>query len=252
MLRRRVPVAVALALWVVLVATTWTALARVEGGPAVGVAAALTALARPGVGVPVLLLAFVVRPLLLLPVTVLTAFAGWWLGAALGFAVAWGAATVSAIVPYALARALRGPPTGGRGQDRAWRRLLTRDPFRTVLVARLMMLPGDFVSAAAGLLQVPWGRFLAATALGGAPGLAVGVLAGASLDTGAGFDPTAVRVDPITLIAAAVAFAAAYGLAAGLRRRSVRPAGTDTPPTPDPGSEAPQGAETERPPLAER
>lgn len=252
MLRRRVPAAVAIVLWVVLVATTWTLLARVEGGPAVGVARALTALARPGVGVPVLLLAFAVRPLLLVPVTVLTAFAGWWLGTALGFAVAWGAATVSAAVPYALARALRGSPAERDAPQRAWRRLVSRDPFQTVLVARLMMLPGDFVSAAAGLLRVPWWRFLAATALGGAPGLAVGVLAGASLDTGDVFDVTAVRVEPLTLVAAGAAFAAAYGLAAWLRRRSRRAATTTTPPTADRGSEAEGSPETHRPPLAER
>ncbi len=219
MLRRRASASVAFALWALLVASTWIVLARAEGGPAAELARWLAVLVRPGVGIPVLLAAFAVRPLLLIPVTVLTAFCGWWLGPWLGFAVAWGAVTGSAAVPYALARALRGPAATGPS-PRGWRGALGRDPFRTVLVARLMMLPGDLVSAAAGAVRVPWGSFLGATALGGVPGLAVGVLAGASLDDPDVFTWSAVRIDPATIAAAAVAFALAWGLAWALRRRS--------------------------------
>ena len=224
MQRRRASATVALALWAVLLVVTWTVLARAEGGPAAELARWLAALVRPGVGIPVLVAAFAVRPLLLIPVTVLTAFAGWWLGPWLGFAVTWGAVTASAAVPYGLARALRGPATAAPAR-RGWRGALDREPFRTVLVARLMMLPGDLVSAAAGAVRVPWGPFLAATALGGAPGLAVGVLAGASLDDPDVFSWSAVRVDPATLAAAVGAFAIAWGLAWVLRRRSRKGAG---------------------------
>jgi uncharacterized membrane protein YdjX (TVP38/TMEM64 family) len=226
MLRRRVSASVVFALWGALIAVTWTALARADGGPAAELARWLGVLVRPGVGVPVLLAAFAVRPLLLIPVTVLTAFAGWWLGPWLGFAVAWGAVTASAAVPYGLARALRGP-TPASGSPGGWRGALGRDPFRTVLVARLMMLPGDLVSAAAGAVRVPWGPFLGATALGGAPGLAVGVLAGAALDDTDGFAWSEVQVDPTTLVAAAVAYAVAGGLAWALRRRSRRGASAE-------------------------
>ncbi len=219
MLRRRAPASVAITLWVVLVAATWIVLARAEGGPAAELARWLAVLVRPGVGVPVLLAAFAVRPLLLIPVTVLTAFSGWWLGPWLGFAVAWVAVTGSAAVPYALARAVRGR-TAAAPSPRGWRGALDRDPFRTVLVARLMMLPGDLVSAAAGAVRVPWGPFLGATALGGVPGLAVGVLAGSSLEDPDVFTWSAVRIDPATMLAAAVAFALAWGLAWALRRRS--------------------------------
>jgi uncharacterized membrane protein YdjX (TVP38/TMEM64 family) len=233
MTRRRVPIALAVLAWTALVATTWTYLARADGGPAAGLAEVLALLTRPGVGVPVLLAAFAVRPALLLPVTVLTAFSGWWLGPWLGFAVAWVAVTLSAAVPYATARALRGgersPPRSDAAPTRdagggGWRGALARDPFRSVLVARLMMLHGDLVSAAAGALRVPWGSFLAATAIGGAPGLAVGVLAGASLPTGEAFALEAVRLDPWALAAAVGTFAVAWGVAALLRRRSPRPA----------------------------
>ncbi len=219
MVRRRVSVTVALTLWVLLVAVTWTVLARAEGGPGAELARWLGVLMRPGVGVPVLLLAFAIRPLLLIPVTLLTAFAGWWLGLWLGFAVAWVAVTASAAVPYVLARTLRGPPRAGP-VGTGWRGALARDPFRSVLVARLMMLPGDLVSAAAGAVRVPWGSFLAATALGGVPGLVVGVLAGAALDDTDAFTWSAVDIDTGTVVAAAVASAMALGLAWALRRRS--------------------------------
>lgn len=222
--RRRVTVSVALAAWAALVVAVWWALARAEGGPAAELARWLAALVRPGVGVPVLAAAFVVRPLLLVPVTVLAAFAGWWLGFGWGFALAWVAVTVSAAVPYAVARALRGaaarrgpPPTG-------WRGAFARDPFRSVLVARLMMLPGDLVSAAAGMVRVPWGSFLAATALGGVPGLGVAVLAGASLEDTDAFAWDAVTVDVRVLVAAAAGYAATLALAWALRRASRRAA----------------------------
>ncbi|MFN2321465.1 MAG: TVP38/TMEM64 family protein [Trueperaceae bacterium] len=224
MLRRRASASVAIALWAVLVATTWIVLARAEGGPSAELARWLALVVRPGVGVPVLLVAFAVRPVLLIPVTVLTAFSGWWLGPWLGFAFAWGAVTASAAVPYVLARALRGRATAA-ASPRGWRGALGRDPFETVLVARLMMLPGDLVSAAAGAVRVPWGPFLGATALGGVPGLAVGVLAGASLDDPDVFTWSAVRIDPATIVAAAVALALAWGLAWVLRRRSRRGGG---------------------------
>lgn len=224
MLRRRASASVAIALWVALVATTWIVLARAEGGPSAELARWLAVVVRPGVGVPVLLVAYAVRPVLLIPVTVLTAFSGWWLGPWLGFVVAWAAVTGSAAVPYALARALRGRATPA-ASPRGWRGALGRDPFRTVLVARLMMLPGDLVSAAAGAVRVPWGPFLGATALGGVPGLTVGVLAGASLDDPDVFTWSAVRVDPATVVAAVAAFALAWGLAWALRRRSRRDTG---------------------------
>jgi uncharacterized membrane protein YdjX (TVP38/TMEM64 family) len=250
--RRRVPIALAVLAWTALLATAWTFLARADGGPAAGLADVLAQLARPGVGVPVLLAAFAVRPVLLLPVTVLTAFSGWWLGPWLGFGVAWVAVTLSAAVPYATARALRGSDrSASRAAVGGWRAALARDPFRSVLVARLMMLHGDLVSAAAGALHVPWGSFLAATAIGGAPGLAVGVLAGASLPAGEAFALDAVRLDPWALAAAIGTFAVAWGVAALLRRRSPRPADApgDERPTDGPGDEgstAPPGDQTAR------
>lgn len=254
--RRRTPLAIALVAWLGLVASAWWWLSRAEGGVDAGIAAALTEVTRPGVGVPTLLLAFAVRPLLLLPVTVLTAFCGWWLGPLAGYLVALVAVSATSLVPYAVARFARGAPAVGAppSAPSGWRGALTRAPFRAVLMARLMMLPGDFVSAAAGALRVPWTTFLAATALGGAPGLAVGVLAGASLPRGGPFGVQGLRLDPWLLAGAVAAFAFAWGAAELLRRRSRRAMGGETS-----GGETSGGATgtatgggTKKPPLSER
>jgi uncharacterized membrane protein YdjX (TVP38/TMEM64 family) len=244
--RRRIPLAVAVVAWLGLVALAWWWLGRADGGVTEGIAAALAQVTRPGVGIPTLLLAFAVRPLLLLPVTVLTAFCGWWLGPVVGYLVALTAVSTTSLVPYAIARFARGAPAVGPAASApsGWRGALTREPFRAVLLARLMMLPGDFVSAAAGALRVPWGTFLAATALGGAPGLAVGVLAGASLPRGRAFGVEVLHLDPWLLAGAIGAFALAWGSAEVLRRRSKRPS---VRPTDIPETEA-----TKKPPLSER
>lgn len=219
--RGRLPLALALVAWLALAGVAWWSLGRVEGGVAAGIALALDQVARPGVGVPMLLLAYAVRPVLLLPVTVLTAFAGWWLGPVIGFFVASGAVTSTSLVPYAVARWARGRPVAGDGgAPTGWRRSLSHEPFRSVLLARLMMLPGDFVSAAAGALRVPWPTFLLATVLGGAPGLLVGVLAGASLPRGGAFAVDGLRLDPWLLGGALAAFVVAWGSAEALRRRA--------------------------------
>tara|TARA_B100000686_G_C16632751_1_gene885626 strand:+ start:370 stop:783 length:414 start_codon:yes stop_codon:yes gene_type:complete len=54
--------------------------------------------------------------------------------------------------------------------------------FETVLCARLVAVPGDFVNYASGILRVPFTAFFVATAIGGLPSLLAAVLAGASIE----------------------------------------------------------------------
>ncbi len=218
--RRRRRVVVAAVVWSVLAGAAWWWASGNEDGVAGAMADWLTAAQTPSGAFGVLMLAFALRPLTMLPSTVLTAFAGFLLGPAAGFAIATVAVTLTSLLPYGVARVMRGrslrPPSTG------WRSDLARRPFRAVLAARLMMLPGDLVNAAAGVLRVPVLPFVGATLLGGAPGLLVGVLAGASL-RGRRFDPDALQVDPRLLAAAAAAFLISLALAAVVRRRTVRP-----------------------------
>lgn len=214
--RRRKRVLGALLVWLAIAAAAWWWASEHEGGVADAVTDLLTMAETPRAALGVLLVAFAVRPLTLLPSTVLTAFAGFLLGPGLGFVVATVAVVLTSLVPYGTARLLRGrslrPPRDG------WRSALARRPFAAVLTARLTMLPGDLVNVSAGVLRVPVWPFVLGTAIGGSPGLLVGVLAGASL-RGSRFSADALSLDLRLLAVAAVLLLLSLGVAALLRRR---------------------------------
>lgn len=173
-----------LGVWAVLLALAWGGAWWSGLGPAGASAGGLEALATGRWVVPGLLAAYLVRGVLLFPSTVLTLFAGWALGPWLGAVVAWAGVLGSAGVAYALARFVRGDPTDrpAGGRLARWRASLHRNAFRATLFARLASLPGDAVNVVAGAARAPFGPFVAATALGGAPGLLAVVWAGAALE----------------------------------------------------------------------
>lgn len=205
-----------LLVWLLMAAAAWWWAGEHPDGAAGAVTEVLTLAQTPRGAFSVLVVAFALRPLTLLPSTVLTAFAGFLLGPTLGFAFATVAVVATSLVPYGAARMLRGralrPPRDG------WRSALARRPFAAVMTARLTMLPGDLVNVSAGVLRVPVWPFVAATALGGAPGLLVGVLAGASL-RGSSFSVAALTLDLGLLLAALALLLASLAVAALLRRR---------------------------------
>jgi uncharacterized membrane protein YdjX (TVP38/TMEM64 family) len=217
--RRRGRLLAAAAAWLACAGLAWWWASAHPDGAATAFAEVLGAARTPGAALGLLVVAFALRPLTLLPVTVLSAFAGFLLGPWLGFAVAAVLVSATSLVPYALASWLRGrrlrPPVRG------WRSALARRPFAAVLSARLAMLPGDLVSVSAGVLQVPLVPFATATFLGGSPGILVAVLAGAAL-RGSDFAVASLRLD-VRLLAAAVALLLlSLGLARWLRRRGGR------------------------------
>lgn len=210
--RRRVAV---LALWGVLLAAFWL-LARARGdGPAALMQGWLEGVATSPYGALVLLGLYGLRPLLLLPMTILTVFAGFLFGPALGLAYALGAMLASASLAYALARSI-----GGRGPEGGWAAELRRRSFEAVLTSRLTFVPGDVVNYAAGALRVRFRAFLAGTALGGLPGLAMGVLAGASIEGAFRFD--GLRFRPGYLLASLALLIVSLAVSRGLRRRQER------------------------------
>lgn len=143
-----------------------------------------------------LIAAFLARAVVLLPSTLLTVLAGFALGPVWGSLLALVGATASGLLAYGLARgstpARKAPAARTRGRLDVWRERLRRDAFRSTLIARLALLPGDLVNIAAGTARVPWRPFAVATLIGGTPGMIAAVLAGAALQ--GAFEPEAVRI----------------------------------------------------------
>jgi uncharacterized membrane protein YdjX (TVP38/TMEM64 family) len=206
---------VALCIWSIVAASAWAWLGRHEDGALAGVSSLLAALEGRAFAPLALAGAFLVRPATLLPVTVLTAFCGFLFGPVLGFVLASVAVVSTSLIPYGVTRLVRGRSVieGPSG----WRATLARRPFESVLTARLAMVPGDVVNVAAGLLRVPVAAFVAATAIGGAPGLLVGVLAGAGLQGAFRVEGASVGW-PLVLASAAV-LGVSLAVARFLRRR---------------------------------
>jgi uncharacterized membrane protein YdjX (TVP38/TMEM64 family) len=105
-------------------------------------------------------------------------FGPWW-----GVAVTWIGAMLGAILAYGLARALGRPAVRGLVPARHWAKL-EAIPVQAgpLLVIRLMpVISFNLVNYAAGLLGVPWWRFLWTTALGILPIIVTMVVLGREL-----------------------------------------------------------------------
>jgi len=226
-----------LLLWAAVVVAAWVAVLATGADPREVGADALRGVSRGAWAVPTVLIAYALRGVVLFPATALALFAGYALGPVVGALVAWLGVLLSATVAYGLAR-VAGPRRAATATLRrdadadaaaeaseaahdartGWRARLQRNAFEAVLIARLAAVPGDVVNIVAGASRTPVAPFVAATALGGAPGLLAVVWAGASLE--GVFEVRQVSVRP-ELIAASLAMAAvAVGLSRWIRRRS--------------------------------
>lgn len=122
------------------------------------------------------------RSLVLWPISALSLLVGFVYDPAIGIPVGLAGAVGTCLPPYLLARYApreRGPTarlhTLGRSITDA-----TGD-FRGLVAARLIPLPADGVSYAAGLSDVPLGRYVLGTAIGETPWVVATVLAGGSM-----------------------------------------------------------------------
>lgn len=131
----------------------------------------------------VLLVAYLVRPLVAWPISVLSVVVGVALGP-VGVPVALAGAVVTCLPPYLLARRL-GHDAGvlGRLGDRGRRYFGAAGDLRGVVAARLAPLPADPVSYTAGLSGVSLPAYLLGTAIGELPWVTAAVLVGASAET---------------------------------------------------------------------
>ena len=206
--------AIALGTWLGSAAVFFIAAQRAGGVDSV-VAALLAGVKGTTVGALTLGIIYLIRPLLLLPATILTAFCGYAFGPWLGLLIAHVGGLVSALVGYTGARLWLGLPDSASSQLRE--RLRTRG-FETVLISRLAFVPGDLVNAAAGGLAMPLAPFVLATAIGGLPGSLVSVFAGASMADGA-FSVGGIQIRPAFVIASGSLALVSFAVAFFLRRR---------------------------------
>ena len=202
-----------IALWVLLLMGFWIYVQQSGRSVSEILTEWLESLARSPYSVLLLLAVYVVRPLLFLPITLLTVFAGFLYGAVWGTVYATLATLLSCAVGYVVGYFLRGDKLQ---LQKGWLERLRERSFETILVSRLTFLPGDVVNYAAGFLKISFVSFLLATAIGGMPGLLVGVLAGASLET---FSATGFRLNPWYIVASLVMLLASVLLWWWLRKR---------------------------------
>jgi uncharacterized membrane protein YdjX (TVP38/TMEM64 family) len=168
-----------------VVAAWWTFIAGSGGDPA-GTASRLFVGVLDSPWLPLwLLLAYVLRGLVLLPASVLALVSGFALGPWWGALVSLTGILLTSAVVYVLAWAWRARPAVARLAARVpdvHAERLKKRTFEATLLVRLLAVPGDAVNVAAGAMRVPVVPFLAATALGGAPGLLAFTWAAASVE----------------------------------------------------------------------
>lgn len=202
---------IALIVWPASLLTLWAVLAVTGFGPQEAVARGLSLLGSGPWALAALLAAYAVRAVLLLPMTVLTVFAGFLLGPVWGAVGAVAGTILSAVLAYAVARWLRhgtrdaGDDRGevdaavGGVRNRPWAVRLRSHPFEAVLTARAAAVPGDLVNLVSGAWRIPVAPFALGTVLGGLPGILAAVWAGASLEGAFAFE--GMRPRPALLLA---------------------------------------------------
>ena len=161
----------------------------------------------------ILIAIFMLRPLLLLPVSILSAFSGYLFGPILGLSYALIATSLSASIAYAIAFFFSRDSVK---QSKIIKNLKSKS-FESVLISRLTFIPGDLVNYSAGYLKINYWQFLLATVLGGLPGLAMTVLAGAAIE--GEFSFSGFKINTYYILASLLILASSLLLAHYLRRR---------------------------------
>jgi uncharacterized membrane protein YdjX (TVP38/TMEM64 family) len=138
--------------------------------------------AHPVLFVVALTAVYLLRPLVVWPISAVSVLVGYVYGPQIGFTVALVGAVGTCVPPFLLARYA----TGGKGVfadlGATGERLVeVTGEFRGVFAGRLAPLPADAVSYAAGLSGVSASAFLGATFIGEIPWVTAAVFAGASM-----------------------------------------------------------------------
>ena len=127
-------------------------------------------------------LAYTIRPITFFPATVLTILSGIFFGFVWGFVLTVIAATLAAGIAYGVGRFFGSDLKLETTRLGNWITALRHNTFAAVLTMRLLFLPFDLVSYAAGIIRTTFVPFIAATVLGSLLGTATFVAIGASIN----------------------------------------------------------------------
>lgn len=166
---------------------------------------------------------YLLRPLLLVPVTLLNLTSGLLLGPPFGIALAMAGTLLSASVGYGIGRLLGSAELADRLSTRwPFLRMLRARSFEAVVGGGLMYLHADMVNLPSGILRIHFPTFLLGITFGNSLTLTTAVLAGASVEGDlASVSPSSLNVE--YLVIAGSLFLVSVLLAQLLRRR-LRPA----------------------------
>ena len=183
-------------------------------------------------GVPLFIIVYVLRPVVLFPASVLTILAG------LAFGLFWGvvltivASNLSTAASYAVGKYFASPTlidriSGPIGS--AVQRAIER-PFETTLIMRLIALPFDAVGYVAGFARLKFFPFIAGSALGTIVGTIAFVGFGASIES---LDDGTPEINPWLIVLSVVLTIGGILVARFLRARQPDVAITTTPTIPE-------------------
>lgn len=207
-----------LLVWATLLATFWLGARRADMSALEYLLSTIDELSRRPWAPAGLLALYLLRPLLLVPVTLLNLASGFLLGALWGVVFGMTGVLLSSTVGYGIGRFF-GSVALAETLSARWPlvRTLRSRSFETVLAGGLMYLHADAVNLPSGLLRLCFPVFLAGIALGNTLTLVTAVLAGSSVE--GGLADAKVRVEPLYLVIAAALLLISLVLAYLVRKR---------------------------------
>jgi phospholipase D1/2 len=211
-----------LGLWMALLASYLGVLYAHGVTPLQAVIGALHWLKTDPLGPAAFCLAFVCRPIILVPASLLAVTAGHCFGVLGGEFWAMLAGLLAAIVVFFVGRLWHSQPTQSttEGRFRKFESQLAEHGVRTTITMRCLMMPYDPISFMCGKVGVPLRSFMLGTFLGNIPGTTSCVLFGAGIK--GDFHGQLPSIDWRMQGAAIALLAVAFLLQAWLKRRNVK------------------------------
>jgi phospholipase D1/2 len=209
-----------LVLWSILLIAFWQGARQADAGPLDYLLTGIEQVAERPWALAGVFALYLVRPLLLVPITIVNLASGFVLGVIPGLGLALAGTLASASIGYGIGRLLG---SFGRARSLTTRpilRSLRRRSFESVAAGGFMYLHAEAVNLPAGLLRIRFPVFLAGIAVGNSLTMTSAVLAGSAVE--GSLQGTTVDFDGTMLVIALALFTLSLMLASLLRRRHAR------------------------------